>query len=51
VRDVAVQGKMILHDGRHAEEEEIWGRYRAVQQRYGAQPSNIEATQSQGVIP
>jgi len=34
VRDVAVQGKLVLEDGRHAEGEEIRARYRAVQRRY-----------------
>jgi len=34
IRDVAVQGRMILEDGRHMQGEEIRSRYRGVQRRY-----------------
>lgn len=34
VRDVAVQGRLILEDGQHIRGEEIRARYREVQQRY-----------------
>jgi formimidoylglutamate deiminase len=34
IRDVAVQGRMILEDGRHPHEDEIRSRYLAVQRRY-----------------
>jgi hypothetical protein len=34
IRDVAVQGRMILEDGRHAQGEEIRSRYQGVQKRY-----------------
>jgi formimidoylglutamate deiminase len=34
IRDVAVQGKLILENGRHARAGEIRNRYRAVQKRY-----------------
>jgi len=34
VRDVAVQGKLILQDGQHPEDGEIRARYREVQRRY-----------------
>lgn len=34
VRDVAVQGRLILRDGHHAHEAEIRGRYQEVQRRY-----------------
>jgi formimidoylglutamate deiminase len=40
IRDVAVQGRLILEDGRHTQEEEIRSRYVAVQRRY----QNIFAT-------
>jgi formimidoylglutamate deiminase len=34
VRDVAVQGQLILEDGKHTRAEEIRSRYQAVQRRY-----------------
>jgi formimidoylglutamate deiminase len=34
IRDVAVQGRLILEDGRHVHENEIRSRYAAVQRRY-----------------
>jgi formimidoylglutamate deiminase len=34
IRDVAVQGRLILEDGRHTHEDEIRSRYLAVQRRY-----------------
>jgi formimidoylglutamate deiminase len=34
IRDVAVQGRLILQDGHHPQEEEIKSRYRSVQSRY-----------------
>ena len=34
VRDVVVQGKLILQDRHHPEEETIRARYRAVQKRF-----------------
>jgi formimidoylglutamate deiminase len=34
IRDVAVQGRLILKDGRHPQEEEIRSRYRSVQRRF-----------------
>lgn len=37
IRDVAVQGRLILEDGHHREEEAIRARYRDVQQRYARQ--------------
>ncbi len=37
VRDVAVGGRMILREGRHAAEEDIRNRYRAVQARFHEQ--------------
>jgi len=36
VRDVAVQGRLVLQDGHHPHEVEIRNDYRAVQQRYVA---------------
>jgi formimidoylglutamate deiminase len=36
VRDVVVQGKLILENGRHRSAGEIRSRYRAVQKRYVA---------------
>ena len=37
VREVAVQGKLILEDGRHPHEEEIRTRYKAAQRLYTSQ--------------
>jgi formimidoylglutamate deiminase len=37
IRDVAVQGRLILQDGHHAEEESIRNRYCDVQRRYARQ--------------
>jgi formimidoylglutamate deiminase len=34
IRDVAVQGRLVLEDGRHGQEDEIRSRYIAVQRRY-----------------
>jgi formimidoylglutamate deiminase len=34
VRDVAVAGRIVVEDGRHAMDEEIRERYRAVQKRF-----------------
>jgi formimidoylglutamate deiminase len=34
VRDVAVAGRLVVEDGRHALDEEIRGRYRVVQKRF-----------------
>jgi formimidoylglutamate deiminase len=34
VRDVAVAGRLVMEDGRHAQDEEIRERYRAVQKRF-----------------
>jgi formimidoylglutamate deiminase len=36
IRDVAVQGRLILQDGQHIHGDEIRARYRAVQRRYQA---------------
>jgi formimidoylglutamate deiminase len=37
IRDVAVQGRLVLRDGRHGLEEEICGRYCGVQKRFSRQ--------------
>jgi formimidoylglutamate deiminase len=42
IRDVAVQGRLILKDGEHKEAEEIRSRYREVQTRYLAAGSHGE---------
>jgi len=34
IRDVAVTGRLVVEDGRHARDEEIRARYRAVQKRF-----------------
>jgi formimidoylglutamate deiminase len=36
IRDVAVQGELILRDGHHVHEDEIRNSYRAVQKRYAS---------------
>jgi formimidoylglutamate deiminase len=37
IRDVAVQGRMVIEDGRHAQDEEIRSRFRVVERRFAAQ--------------
>src|SRR5262249_50381420 len=34
IRDVAVAGRLVMEDGRHAQDEEIRARYRVVQKRF-----------------